>query len=207
MEAPMMASVAYTPTTTGREEGALIRRILDGRRDLFADLIAPHLRPLLRVVQTTVGSHPEVEDIVQQTTLKAFTHLEQFRFEASFRTWLIRIGLNEARQWRRKVASSPLLALDLPELAGLPGADESPSPLTECQRSESIAQLHAALASLPEMYRIVVLLRDLEDLRFSEVARRLGLTLPTVKTRHRRARQKMAKILGRFAERQPQHRG
>jgi len=78
------------------------------------DLIAPHLKPLLRIVQTTIGSHPDVEDIVQQTALKAITHLGQFRFEASFRTWLIRIGLNEARQWRRKCASSRFLALDLP---------------------------------------------------------------------------------------------
>jgi RNA polymerase sigma factor (sigma-70 family) len=202
----MMASVAYTPTRAGTEEGVLIRRILGGRRDLFADLIAPHLTPLLRMVQTTVGSHPDVEDIIQQTTLKAFLHLEQFRFEASFRTWLIRIGLNEARQWRRKLASSPFLVLDPPELTQLPDADKSPSPLTECQRSEAIIQLRAAVASLPEMYRTVVLLRDLEDLRFSEIALRLGLTIPAVKTRHQRARKKMAKFLGRLIEPQPRGR-
>src|SRR5437899_8548218 len=98
-------------STTGAEEVGLIRKILSGRNDLFAELIAPHLKPLLRAVRVTIGGHPDVEDIVQQTTLKAFTHLEQFRFEASFRTWLIRIGFNEARAWRRKCASSRFLAL------------------------------------------------------------------------------------------------
>jgi RNA polymerase sigma factor (sigma-70 family) len=201
-----MASAVYTPNVTGTEEVALIRKILGGRRDLFADLIAPHLTPLLRMVRATIGSHPDVEDIVQQTALKALTHLEQFRFEASFRTWLIRIGLNEARQWRRKCASSQFLALDLPTLTQLPATDESHSPLVECQRSEATVRLRAALAWLPEKYRIVVLLRDLEDLSLSEVARRLGLTVPAVKTRHLRARQKMAKFLGRLNQPQPRSR-
>jgi RNA polymerase sigma factor (sigma-70 family) len=199
----VMASVAYTPSTTGTEENALIHQILAGRRDLFADLIAPHLTPLLRIVQATIGSHPDVEDIVQQAALKALTHLEQFRFEASFRTWLVRIGLNEARQWRRKCASSRLLALDPPTLTQLPATDESDSPLVKCQRSEAIVRLRAALAWLPEKYRSVILLRDLEELSLLEAAGRLGLTIPAVKTRHLRARQKLAKYLGPLSRSQP----
>jgi RNA polymerase sigma-70 factor, ECF subfamily len=177
------------------EEVELIRKILGGRRELFEDLIAPHLTPLLRTVRATIGSRADVEDIIQQTTLKAFTHLEQFRFEASFRTWLIRIGLNEARQWQRKWASSRFLALDLSTLTQLPFADEGHSPLVEYQRSEAIVRLRAALASLPERYRLIIHLRYFEDLSLSEVARRLGLTIPAVKTRHLRARRKMATLL------------
>src|ERR1700676_2115672 len=75
---PMMASAVYTPNMAGTEEVALIRQILAGRRDLFANLIAPPLKPLLRIVQATLGGHPDVEDIVQQTALKALTHPEQF---------------------------------------------------------------------------------------------------------------------------------
>ena len=190
-----MASAAYTPNIAGTEEIALIRKILEGRRDLFADLIAPHLTPLLRIVQATIGSHPDVEDIVQQAALKALTHLGQFRFEASFRTWLVRIGLNEARQWRRKCASSLLLALDSPTLTQLPVADERHSPLVECQRKEATVRLRAALERLPEKYRIVIHLRYLGYLSLSEVARRLGLTISAVKTRQVCAQQKMAKLL------------
>jgi len=203
---PMMASAVYTPNMAGTEEVALIRQILAGRRDLFANLITPHLKPLLRIVQATLGGHPDVEDIVQQTALKALTHLEQFRCEASFRTWLIRIGLNEARQWRRGCASSKFVALDPATLTQLPVADESQSPLVECQRSEAFVRLRAALAWLPEKYRLVVLLRDFEDLSLAEAARRLGLTIPAVKSRHLRARQKMAEYLGRVSQSQPQTR-
>jgi RNA polymerase sigma-70 factor (ECF subfamily) len=201
-----MTSPAYRPNMTITEEGALIRTILLGRRDLFGDLIAPHLTRLQHTVRATIHGHPEVEDIVQQTALKAFTHLDQFRFEARFSTWLTRIGLNEVRTWRRKCASSLLLALDLPTLTQLPVADQRHSPLVECQRSEASARLRAALAWLPEKYRTVILLRDFEDLSISEVAQRLGLTIPAVKTRHRRARQKMAKFLGPMNHSQPRSR-
>jgi RNA polymerase sigma-70 factor, ECF subfamily len=198
-----MTSPAYRPNMTITEEGALIRKILHGRRDLFGDLIAPHLTTLLRFLTATIGDRADVEDIVQQTALKAFTHLDQFRFEARFSTWLIRIGLNEARTWKRKCASSRLLALDLPALTQLPVADQGHSPLVDYQRSEASARLRAALARLPEKYRIVILLRDLEDLSISEVAQRLVLTIPAVKTRHMRARQKMAKFLRPLSQSQP----
>jgi RNA polymerase sigma-70 factor (ECF subfamily) len=189
--------------TTATEEAGLIRKILAGRQDLFADLIAPHLRPLLRVLRATIGPHPDVDDIVQQTALKALIHLEQFRCEASFRTWLIRIGLNEARAWRRKCATSRLLALDPTTLTELPVTDERLSPWVEYERREASARLHAALACLPEKYRIVILLRDLYGFSLSEVAGRLGLTIPAVKTRQMRARQKMAKFLRPLSQPQP----
>jgi RNA polymerase sigma-70 factor (ECF subfamily) len=188
------------------DEAALIRKIVGGQRDLFGDLIAPHLTPLSRMVRATIGGHPEVEDIVQQTALKAFTHLAKFRFEAGFKTWLIRIGVNEARQWRRKYASSRVLEFTPSAFSELPIADQSRSPLMEYQRSETSVQLRAALARLPEKYRIVMLLRDLEDLSISEVAGRLGLTIPAVKTRHRRARQKVAGFLERSSQFRPRSR-
>jgi RNA polymerase sigma factor (sigma-70 family) len=199
---PGMMSI---PTMAG-EEGELICKILGGRQDLFGDLIAPHLKPLLRILRATIGNHPDVEDIVQQTALKAFAHLGQFRSEASFRTWLIRIGLNEARGWRRKCASSRFLALDPSALTQLPVADESLSPWVAYQRAESIVRLRAALALLPEKYRIVILLHDLQGFSLSEVARRLGLTIPAVKTRHMRARQKMTKLFRPLSQSEPRSR-
>jgi RNA polymerase sigma-70 factor, ECF subfamily len=192
-----MTSPPPSPNGTGTDEAALIRKIVGGQRDLFGDLIAPHLTLLSRMVRAIIGGHPEVEDIVQQTALKAFTHLAQFRFEAGFRTWLIQIGLNEARQWRRKYASSPFVEFTPPAFSELSIADHSHSPLIEYQRSETSARVGSALARLPEKYRNVILLRDVENLSISEAAVRLGLTIPAVKTRHRRARQKVAGFLER----------
>jgi RNA polymerase sigma-70 factor (ECF subfamily) len=199
MAVAMIDQVNRTPmrNETGTEEAALIRKIGGDRLDLFGDLIAPHLTPLSRVVRVTIGGHPEVEDIVQQTALKAFTHLRQFRFEAGFRTWLIQIGLNEARQWLRKYASPRFLDLTPTAFSDLFIPDQGHSPLIEYQKHETGAEVGAALAHLPEKYRDAILLRDFEDLSISEVAVRLGLTIPAVKTRHRRARLKVATFLER----------
>jgi RNA polymerase sigma-70 factor, ECF subfamily len=205
------ASTAMTTPTlarnrTGIDEAALISDIVRGQQHLFGDLIAPHLTHLSRIVRATMQCEAEVEDIVQQTALKAFTHLAQFRFEASFRTWLIRIGLNEVRQWRRKRASSRCVEFIAPLLAELPIVDQNHSPLVEYQRNETTAQVRAALALLPDKYRSVILLRDVEDLTISQVAGRLGLTIPAVKTRHRRARQKVAGLLDQSRPFRPRRR-
>jgi RNA polymerase sigma-70 factor, ECF subfamily len=192
-----MTSPRPTRSENGTDEIALIRKIVGGQRDLFGELITPYLTTLSRIVRATVGGHPEVDDIVQQTALKAFTHLAQFRFEAGFRTWLIQIGVNEARQWLRKYARSRFVEFTPLSLSELPVADQSHSPFIEHYRSETGAHLGAALRRLPEKYRNVILLRDVEDLSIAEVAVKLGLTIPAVKTRHRRARQKIARYLGR----------
>lgn len=187
-----------SPTPKKSEfESSLIRLILNGRPDLFGELIAPHLGPLSSFVRGKMGAGSEAEDIVQQTALKAFTHLEQFRFEASFRTWLIQIGLNESRQWRRKNAASRLVDIPAPRFAELPIPDHTHSPLLGYQRNETCAQVRAALERLPERYRDVIVMRDMEELSILEVSAKLGLSVPAVKTRHRRARQKVAKLLHR----------
>jgi RNA polymerase sigma-70 factor (ECF subfamily) len=178
----------------GREqkEALLIRQILGGRQDLFTDLIEPHFGALWRVLITKLRNDSDIEDIIQQTVFKAFVHLEQFRREASFRTWLIRIALNEARQTWRKSVSSRSVALDL---AGIQVADPKDSPFTACARGQATKLLQLALAKLPETYRIVVRMRDLEERSISEVAEALCLTAATVKSRHHRGRLRMAKFL------------
>ena len=181
----------------GSDEAALIRKIVEGQRELFGDLIAPHLSLLSRMIRPIVGGQPEIDDIVQQTALKALINLAQFRFEAGFSTWLIQIGINEARQWRRKYASSPVSEFTPSMLPEAPAPHQSDSPLTEYEKSETRAHIRAALARLPEKYRSVLLLRDFEDLTIRDVAERLGLSIAAVKSRHLRARKKIAGVLGR----------
>jgi RNA polymerase sigma-70 factor (ECF subfamily) len=183
------------PMPGAHREASLIRQVLEGRRDLFGDLIEPHLDALCRVVKAKLRNDSDIEDIVQQTLLKAFIHLEQFRHEAGFRTWLIRIALNEAAQnWRRRL-SSRLVLLDLPRIAETQAADPKDSPFDACARSQAVRLLQLSLASLPETYRVVVRMRDLEERSVSEVAEALRLTAAAVRTRHHRARPRMAKFL------------
>jgi RNA polymerase sigma-70 factor (ECF subfamily) len=177
------------------KEGQLIAQIVAGRKDLFTTLIEPHLAPLFRLIRAKVGNVSESDDVIQQTIFKAYTRLNQFRFEASFRTWLVRIALNEVIQWHRKRLSTRLLVLDPSALAQLPVADQTASPLKQCERREEAGLFRKAYAMLPEKYQDMIRLRDVEHLSIAEVAKVLSLTVPAVKTRHRRARLQMVNLL------------
>jgi len=177
------------------KEDLLIRQILAGRRDLFDDLIAPHWNAVWRAVQARMGNNPDIEDVVQQAAFKAFTRLEQFRFEGAFRTWLIRIALNEVIQhWRTRFASRSV-AMEPAAIAAASIADPRDSPFNLCVRRQTAGLLQTALATLPEPYRRVVRMRDFEERSVAEVAKALRLTASAVKTRHHRARVKMAQVL------------
>jgi RNA polymerase sigma-70 factor (ECF subfamily) len=121
--------------------------------------------------------------------------LEQFRFEGGFRTWLIRIALNEVIQNWRKRGASRSVVMEPSDLAAVSAADPNNSPFNLCLRSQTARLLQTALATLPESYRLVVRMRDFEERSIAEVADALRLTAAAVKTRHHRARVRMAKIL------------
>jgi RNA polymerase sigma-70 factor (ECF subfamily) len=140
-------------TRCGSEEAVLIGRILAGRKDLFDELLKPHLEPLWRVVQAKMGTDTDVEDVVQQTLLKAYLHLEQFRNEARFSTWLIRIALHEILQRHRLRWSSHLVSLDPDALFKLQGSEETVSPYKQLERMETNNLLRKAIAELPEKYQ------------------------------------------------------
>jgi RNA polymerase sigma-70 factor, ECF subfamily len=179
----------------GHREDLLIRQILAGRRDLFGDLIEPHLDAVRRAVRARMGNDPDSDDVAQQAVFKAFMRLEQFRFEGAFRTWLIRIALNEVIQnWRRRIASRSV-AMEPAAIAATSIADPKDSPFNLCARRQTARLLQTALATLPEPYRLVVRMRDFEERSVSEVAGALRMTASAVKTRHHRARQRIAKIL------------
>lgn len=187
-------SPVVTDGALSRENDAqLIAQVLGGRSELFAKLLAPHLPSLFRLVRARMLDDAEAEDVIQQTVLKAFTKLQQFRYEASFRTWLSQIAINEVRQLQRKRLSCAMISLDQNSFLQL--ADSAASPFEECERHERTTSLQRALPKLPEDYRILIRLRDLQQLSIAETAGLLQLSIPTVKTRHRRARLRMARLL------------
>src|SRR5260370_25750788 len=113
-------------------------------------VLVPKLTPRSCVARAPISGHPEVEEIVQQPAYKAFIHLAQFRFEARFKTWLIRIGLNEARQWRRKHAALRLIEFTPPAFSELSISDQPPSPVIQYQKNQSHALLGDPPARHPE---------------------------------------------------------
>lgn len=171
-------------------EESLIDSALQGRPDAFGDLVRPYLGSLNRFARTKLRCESEAEDIVQQAVLSAFSHLREFRREASFRTWLGAIAVNEVIHWHRGRAVAPVRPLDETRAANL--VDTSTSPDAQCRRREEAESLHQALAKLPRKYRQMIQLRDLSELSVAETAHALSLTVGAVKTRHHRARKLLA---------------
>ena len=187
-------SPAATNSVLSKENDAqLIAQVLSGGSELFSSLLEPHLPRLFRLVRARMRDDAEAEDVIQQTVLKAFTKLHQFRHEASFRTWLSQIAVNEVRQLQRKRLSCTMISLD--QNSFLQWTDQAASPFEECEQNERINSLQKALPKLPEDYRILIRLRDLQQLSIAETAGLLQLSIPTVKSRHHQARLRMACLL------------
>jgi RNA polymerase sigma factor (sigma-70 family) len=196
MEVPQWRGCREAPS---REmEDTLIDSALQGRDEAFGDLIQPYLASLTRFARMRLRSDPEAEDIVQQAILSALSHLRQFRGEASFKTWLTTIASNEVSQWRRGRAVAPIRPLEEGRAANL--RDPMDAPDMQFQRRQEMERLYKALTRLPEKYRRMIQLRDLNELSIAETARSLSLTTAAVKTRHHRARKLLLRSFGRMKQ-------
>ena len=178
-----------------QEENRLIRQIVGGRNELFRELLQPHMLVLTRFVKTKLQFDAELDDVIQQTLMKAFTKLYQFRFEASFRTWLIRIAFNEVLRWHRDRTRSRTVFVDHLGQTHLAVADQAVSPLSQCESNETSEHLHKVIARLPAKLRAVVSLRDLQGFTVGETAEALQLNVHGVRTRHWRARRQISHLL------------
>jgi len=182
------------------DEQELIRRIQDGERDLFYELIHPYERNMYSAAFAILRNGADAEDAAQDAVLKAFKHIRQFRGEARFSTWLIQITINTARMRKRKEHAHLFEPIaDQPDEHGIytprDFADWREIPLETLERKEVRQQLADALASLGEIYREVFVLRDVEHLSIDETAKVLGISAASVKTRLLRARLMLRDVL------------
>ena len=183
-----------------REKG-LISQILSGGTDLFHELIRPYERMVYLAVFAMVKNETEAEDGAQDVMISAYRHLSSFRGDSKFSTWLVTIAMNEGRKRIRKTKSANLESLD-EEKEGLEG-DFTPVALTDWREMPSVAlekqelrdKVREAVQELPEIYREVVVLRDLEELNQEETAAALGIPVSLVKVRLHRGRMMMQKKL------------
>lgn len=199
----------------GLGEAELVELARQGGETAIRLLIERNNQRLFRAARSVLRHDSEAEDVVQATYVKAFTALESFRGDASFSTWLTRIALNEAvSRLRRRKATSELEALDQAVsadagLVSLFPLSLAPLPADmEAARSEMRQLLETAIDDLPEGFRMVFVLRDVEGLSTEETAEHLKLKPETVKTRLHRARRMLRVVLeeqlrGSFAELYP----
>ena len=181
-------------------EEALIKRVQNGERDLFYELIQPYERRVYSAAYAILRNETEAEDAAQEAALKAFKHIKQFRAEAKFSTWLLQITINEARMRRRKQQAH--VTESIAEQQNEDGdyiprdfADWREIPSETLERREVREALMKALAMLGEKYREVFVMRDMQHLSIDETAKILDISTASVKTRLLRARLMLRDLL------------
>ena len=178
------------------DEQALIDRVRAGDCEAFYELVRPHERAIYITAYSILQEQAEAEDVAQETVLKAFRNLYQFRGDARFGTWVITIAMNEARMRLRSRQRARLESLDAPvpddpDYTPLQLRDWREIPSQALERQELREALTRALACLEEKYREVLVLRDVQLLNVAETAKILGITPGNVKVRLLRARLQM----------------
>jgi RNA polymerase sigma-70 factor (ECF subfamily) len=175
-------------------ESEIIARVLAGEHNLFHDLIRPHERMVYLMAFSILKNESDAEEIAQEAMSRAYRYLASFRAESKFGTWLATITLNAARQ--RIKRSNRLVTESIDERLDNAQGDFTPAfltdwreiPLAALERGELREQLREAVAELPDMYREVFTLRNIEEFDGAATAEILGIDENLVKSRLHRAR-------------------
>jgi RNA polymerase sigma-70 factor (ECF subfamily) len=180
--------------TNSQVETECIRRILGGEKHLFHELIRPCERSIFLLLFSLLKNETDAEDAAQDTVIKVYRNLHLFRGEAQFRTWVLSIARNEGLGRLRRMATRREESLDA--AADEQTGDYTPAILTSWREvpSDALEQkelgvlLRQAIEGLPEIYRNIVILRDIEEMDIREAAAVLGISEGAVKVRLHRAR-------------------
>ena len=190
-------------------EADCIRRILAGEKHLFHELIRPCERAIYFLLLSILHNEADAEDAAQETAIKVFRNLHLFRGESQFKTWVLSIARNEGLGRLRK--TDRLREDSLDALTDADSGDFTPAVLTSwrevpaeaLEKQELAGLIREAIDGLPDIYRNVVLLRDIEEMDVCQTAAAMGITEGAVKVRLHRARallqRKLAHKLKSFA--------
>jgi RNA polymerase sigma-70 factor (ECF subfamily) len=185
--------VSTSTIATTFDEAALVTRAKEGDAAAFAELVNHYERRVFRMAKQITQNDEDAEDVLQETFLKAYSHLDDFQGNSKFYTWLVRIAVNEALMKLRKRRSDKTVPLDEPIDTGedvvareIAVWDENPE--DTYSREELGKILDDAVQSLKPAYRTVFILRDIEEMSIEETAEALNLSISAVKSRLLRAR-------------------
>ena len=176
-----------------KEDVSLVAETLAGNQLSFQLLVERYQDRMFGLVRHYTRNAVEIEDIVQDTFLKAFTRLSGFQQQSSFYTWLCRIAINTALDFHKRHGRNPVQAVEDPELtvaaerAGRPGSSVQ-APDARLERDEIRRITQSVLDELPEIFRTVLVLREFEDMAYQDMADVLGISIGTVESRLFRAR-------------------
>src|SRR5262245_58119648 len=196
MSADSAAAQPLTPDS-------LIEQCLAGDQSAWELVVRQNWRKVFNVAYKFVGKHDEAEDLTQDIFLKIFKALSTFDRRANFQTWIISISRNLCIDHYRSVRKErQTIARDVDSTDLQPATTER-GPYAQAEHQDLRAQLKQALETLPMTLRTAVVLRDLQELSYQEIADHLGLPEGTVKSRINRGRLELARQLKRLQEKQP----
>jgi RNA polymerase sigma-70 factor (ECF subfamily) len=205
----MMKSIGLhmaVSSLAGIDESALVTQAREGDTTAFGELVRRYEGKIFRLAQHVTQNREDAEDVLQETFMKAYEHLEQFKGDSKFYTWIVRIAVNQALMKLRRRKTDKSVSLDetidtgedtvVREIAAW-----GENPEQQLSREELGGILDSAIEGLEPLYRSVFVLRDIEELSTEETAEALGLSVPAVKSRLLRARLQLREKLTRFFKR------
>jgi RNA polymerase sigma-70 factor (ECF subfamily) len=197
---------ALMPVFSQVEDATLVTQTREGDARAFSELVKRYEGKVFRLAQHVTQNREDAEDVLQETFLKAYEHLDQFRGDSKFYTWIVRIAVNQALMKLRRRKTDKAVSLDETIDTGednivreIAAWDENPE--QKFSRDEIGDILDKAVQSLEPIYRSVFVLRDMEDLSTEETAEALELSVPAVKSRLLRARLQLREKLTRYFKR------
>ena len=187
------------------QESAVIAELKAGSEEAYAWLIGEFHQPIYSLVYRMMNDPSDAADTTQDVFLKVFRGMKHFHGESSLKTWIYRIALHEAanrRRWwfRHKAHETSIEPVDAGEFEFRESrlADHGESPFETCAHAEVQATVEEALANVAEPYRTALILRDLEEMSYEEIAEVLQVSLGTVKSRITRGRDALRKKLAGY---------
>jgi RNA polymerase sigma-70 factor (ECF subfamily) len=185
------------PDAGGTRDEDLVRRFLSGDRGAFATLVERHERRVYNLALRMTGREEDARDATQEAFLTALRKLSSFRGEAAFTTWMHRVTVNACYDLLRKRQRQPMLERSDQDLS----PPEPPPAPDHADTAALSVDVRAALLEVPEDFRVVMVLHDVQDLPQDQVAAILGVPVGTVKSRLHRGRVALARALGIDRER------
>jgi len=190
-------AISWSDVDSG--EAALIERCVAGDERACADLVAAHQRTVFNLALHLLGDRDEALDVSQEVFLRVFRTLSRFRGQSALRTWIYRIVVNQARNrqrwWRRRRRTDLVSLDDHLQRCGEIEATSEVLPDRLLASKETAARIWAAMEQLPFDQRTALVLREVDGLRYEEIAFSLGVAVGTVKSRLTRARQALREEL------------
>ncbi|HVZ18804.1 MAG TPA: sigma-70 family RNA polymerase sigma factor [Terriglobales bacterium] len=206
--AAALGNLAAGALEVRQEEASIVAELKAGSEEAYSWLIAQYQPPVYNLTYRILNDSAEAADTTQEVFLKVFRGMQHFNGASSLKTWIYRIAVHEAsnrRRWwfRHKSKETSMEPADEESFEPVMAIkdkliDDGSSPFEDCARSELKGQVEAALTQVPEPYRTALVLRDMEELSYEEIAEITESTMGTVKSRITRGREQLKKRLEKY---------